>query len=703
MISTCSQCVSGLNTLTSLGADRSKSVKTAYQMLVQVWHPDRFSQLPNLRTQAEENTKTLNSAYDHLRSHIDLSKSILEHLTSSGHEESQSGNRPGSAQEDTSSANFSEDSTGPDLIIPFDKNLEELLAAAEEFMASGDYTAEDFVLHATVKKLSLLYLPCYLFDCRFDARWTASFGFDRFEQYTHWSRRYDSVLKRHVKEPETRTKVVTDWFVHSGSAPGNCSFGGYAGPRHLDYARRLVEATCYQSSHRSFSPAISRNAQSLSFSSSSEEVYSTSIKPRVMELVDHEVKSHAQGDRQRDWRWSTEINYDLATLYVPACHVQLLYAQQQYDVWLSGVRGGFCIGDEHPLDNVREKRARSVFRPIILAAVATLFVLAYLCFRHFYHSASGESLFNGKNCGYTLWLALVLACLYAIGSKRRSEVRNHSKSQLKRALAVRRAKQRFASAPDANEAVASKTEAEEGSFWARGDLDPAFLPALSFAGLAAILLPLFFLQTSGTAASADSLAIAQTQQATVPATPVQSTISREQSTVSTSQDMLSPEVADTTTDQKVTAPPVEASSADDSAQAHDVAKASSSDFDQATRSQIAETVHAWALAYQDNLPMHIASFYAKHIDRYFLQEDVDPNFVANNMIAWLRQGNRCIVQLQPKITDMQLDEQGEVTVHLTKHVVVTDVNGTQDRLIRSILVFTQEDDLWKISSERDFK
>jgi len=51
----------------TLGVERSASeaeVKQAYRDLAQVWHPDRFGHDARLRAKAEEQLKTINAAFD---------------------------------------------------------------------------------------------------------------------------------------------------------------------------------------------------------------------------------------------------------------------------------------------------------------------------------------------------------------------------------------------------------------------------------------------------------------------------------------------------------------------------------------------------------------------------------------------------------------------------------------------------------------
>ena len=43
-------------------------IKQAYRDLAQIWHPDRYSHNPRLRTKAEERFKNINEAYQKLSS-----------------------------------------------------------------------------------------------------------------------------------------------------------------------------------------------------------------------------------------------------------------------------------------------------------------------------------------------------------------------------------------------------------------------------------------------------------------------------------------------------------------------------------------------------------------------------------------------------------------------------------------------------------
>ncbi len=54
-----------------------EEVRRAYRDLVRVWHPDRFSSDPRLRTRAEEKVKQLNAAYEELVRQLDRSGGTL--------------------------------------------------------------------------------------------------------------------------------------------------------------------------------------------------------------------------------------------------------------------------------------------------------------------------------------------------------------------------------------------------------------------------------------------------------------------------------------------------------------------------------------------------------------------------------------------------------------------------------------------------
>ena len=56
-----------------LEIDRHASIeeaRQAYKDVVNVWHPDRFSENPRLRAKAEKKLKEINAAYERVQSHL---------------------------------------------------------------------------------------------------------------------------------------------------------------------------------------------------------------------------------------------------------------------------------------------------------------------------------------------------------------------------------------------------------------------------------------------------------------------------------------------------------------------------------------------------------------------------------------------------------------------------------------------------------
>ena len=160
-------------------------------MLIQVWHPDRFGHSHSLRSRAELNTKLLNAAYEHLRSHLDPSFSVAEHLAVMRENPNQSSARDG---ESTKARTDERRPSEADIILPFQLSSKGAAQALDDFIVSGEYTTESFIRDVEIIRIIPSYLPAYMFSLRFVANWTASFGFDHMETYTEYRKRYDSDL-----------------------------------------------------------------------------------------------------------------------------------------------------------------------------------------------------------------------------------------------------------------------------------------------------------------------------------------------------------------------------------------------------------------------------------------------------------------------------------------------------------------------------
>ena len=98
-----------------------------------------------------------------------------------------------------------------------------------------------------------------------------------------------------------------------------------------------------------------------------------------------------------------------------------------------------------------------------------------------------------------------------------------------------------------------------------------------------------------------------------------------------------------------------------------------------------------------------ASFYATHLDRYFLRTDVDQAFVLRDKQDFLRRGNR-VDRFDAEDVQMQDSTDSSARLRLIKHYVVrTRPNAAPvERQVRSELSLRKIDGEWQITEERDF-
>jgi hypothetical protein len=99
-----------------------------------------------------------------------------------------------------------------DYVVPFKFPKENLYELTKKYMTSGNYTKEDIAHKANMKLEELVFIPFYKISGTFTSDWSASFGFDRKEPYTHHINSESATAKLSgVSGPVTRYKTVTDW------------------------------------------------------------------------------------------------------------------------------------------------------------------------------------------------------------------------------------------------------------------------------------------------------------------------------------------------------------------------------------------------------------------------------------------------------------------------------------------------------------
>jgi LSD1 subclass zinc finger protein len=258
----------------------------------------------------------------------------------------------------------------PDMIVPLTVEKRDLENAVNTFLASGDYTPDDLLEQAVFTKFDRFYAPAYMFEGQFDALWTASFGYDRTEHYTAYETQHSNGRSRQV--PVTKTKTVTDWSPVNGADSGDFLVTGYAGSRLPPNVAELVEYSPGIGKLTDFKASFTSGLEIEPFALTDSAVYHDRGDPQVTEIIERSVKSHAQGNRQRDWHWTANISKRAIPVAIPICHVVYEYTGKQYNIWTDGTDSSVQIADALPMDEHRQKKVRLGFIPGVASTVALL-------------------------------------------------------------------------------------------------------------------------------------------------------------------------------------------------------------------------------------------------------------------------------------------------------------------------------------------
>jgi ketosteroid isomerase-like protein len=123
----------------------------------------------------------------------------------------------------------------------------------------------------------------------------------------------------------------------------------------------------------------------------------------------------------------------------------------------------------------------------------------------------------------------------------------------------------------------------------------------------------------------------------------------------------------------------------------------------AAHEQIAQALQNWASAYQSNDPTAISKCYAEQVDHFFLTQNVTNAFIRDYWNNWFNAHADRVSLFKVKNLTYENETADKVTLRLVKQVVTTESSGAAERLTHSELSLTKVENLWKITSERDFK
>lgn len=254
----------------------------------------------------------------------------------------------------------------PRFIVPMKLTEQAIKDAAREFLAEGDYTPDDLV-DAPFLKVERLYVPAFRYRGHYDARWTASFGYDRTEPYVDYETRY--VDGRSERVPVTRYRTVTDWQPASGSDVGDFTLYGYAGDVLDDDDQDIVHDHSGADSAIPFDANYTAGYECAPFTAQDKQVYEEDVKDRVDDLIDDNIREHAQGDHQRDWDFNASIRTDNDSILLPVGHVVYEFDGERYDIWVDGCDADNVVGDEPPEDSARQSAVALGFAPALLGTI----------------------------------------------------------------------------------------------------------------------------------------------------------------------------------------------------------------------------------------------------------------------------------------------------------------------------------------------
>jgi DNA-directed RNA polymerase subunit RPC12/RpoP len=239
--------------------------------------------------------------------------------------------------------------------------LAENPAAPDDILDSGRFEEEAFVFY-----------PAWRGQGTFDCRWTASFGYDRWEEYVVYETRTND-RGRSYQVPVRRQRQVTDWRPASGTAAGSFSALLFAGDKSglPDIVPEALENRCPMDRAVAWNSALTGGLRAedpvLPMDAAQREITAMVQKGRAMDAA----MEHAQGDRQRDWTVNATVAFSspLQLGLIPLAKAVYLYQGKKYGFWLEGAALSLLYSDPPPKDQRRPARIRRGYLPFFLGLV----------------------------------------------------------------------------------------------------------------------------------------------------------------------------------------------------------------------------------------------------------------------------------------------------------------------------------------------
>lgn len=252
-----------------------------------------------------------------------------------------------------------------DAVVPATVAVKDLRDLTHVHMTRGKHTPDDLLEKAQITETVISFVPTFLFRGNYEANWTASFGYDRQEAYTA----YRTVNGE--QQAYTAYRTVTDWRPASGVDSGSFAVKSEGGDSAHPNAKYIAEGMSL-GTLEPFSPKFVSGFPVTEFNRGPNDAFALSGEAKVKAVVDRGVKSHAQGNRQKDWRWTGKWNWESSTVLVPIAKASFEYEEKSYSVWFDGSNPSIFLGDALPQDQNRKKAIRAGFLPAAIAAAGTI-------------------------------------------------------------------------------------------------------------------------------------------------------------------------------------------------------------------------------------------------------------------------------------------------------------------------------------------
>lgn len=339
------------------------------------------------------------------------------------------------------------------LIIPFHYNKDACKEGLIHWFAQNAKGAPGdlFEKMAFIRELEGYYIPHYVCVASYTTSYTASIGYDRVETYTVHERQRDRNGNSRTV-PVTKTRIVTDWFPHSGNVAGRVSNAFSAtkhladmhytvnqanGPQHFrgndeHVNKHLADAIPINSASgkpvaEAFSTNYTAGFHVLPYVFPAEASYNRNLVSRhIMDTI----KQSAPGDHIRDISLSNcNIIPDYYLVYCPTWCSVYSYEDCAFATHSIGPESRLHFAS-YPLDSTLKKKTRLAVLPFKISIVSAILALMLFGIMKFFMGGAPDALFV-----ITLGLFAFAAVTGIIGGIVRAVLYRKRKGSLKEASA----------------------------------------------------------------------------------------------------------------------------------------------------------------------------------------------------------------------------------------------------------------------------